>query len=147
MENIFVIDEIVETWADAIRICSEKLFEEGFVKESYLEACLKREEMFPTGLPTKPGVAIPHAGSEHVHKNGICLLRLKTPVLFQRLDAPDETVLVHFVYSLATSETDGHIEVLKRLMETIHDETLMSHYMSLSLEQLHDKVYEQLNRS
>lgn len=146
MENIFVIDGKADSWKDAIRICSDKLIREKAVKISFLEACLKREESFPTGLPTNPGVAIPHAGNEHVLENAICLLRLDDPVLFHRLDAPDETVEVSLVYNLATSEPDGHIEVLKKLMESIHDGAGLRRYMDVTLEQLHDMVSGQLNK-
>ncbi|EEQ56367.1 phosphoenolpyruvate-dependent sugar phosphotransferase system, EIIA 2 [Clostridiales bacterium 1_7_47FAA] len=145
MENIFVIDGTANSWEDAIRLCSDELIRKGAVKTTFREACLKREESFPTGLPTNPGVAIPHAGNEHVLKNAICLLRLDNPVLFQRLDAPDETVEVNLVFNLATSESDGHIEVLKKLMKFIHDGAELRRYMDATLEQLHDRILEHLN--
>ena len=146
MENIFVMDGSADSWEDAIQICTERLIEEGDVKPSFKEACLKREQAFPTGLPTAPGVAIPHAGNEHVYENGICLLRLKHPVLFQRLDVPEETVPVNFVYNLATSESEGHIDILKKLMESIHSGQILKDYMDVPLEQLYDMVYKQLNK-
>ena len=72
-ENVIIFSEQV-TKRQVLESLSSQLFASGMVKASFSGAVIKREEVFPTGLPTEPvGVAIPHTDSEHVLKNALAV--------------------------------------------------------------------------
>ena len=116
------LDGQADHYEQAIELCTSLLYSEGYIKSSFLEACLQREQSFPTGLPLKVGVAIPHAGSDHVKKSCLCLLRLAKPVRFHRIDAPEQQVDVTFVVCIAIASPNSHSAVLAQLIKTFQDD-------------------------
>jgi len=136
MENLFIIEGNVQSWNEAIELCCKKLHEEGIVEEAFYHACIEREEVFPTGLPTELGVAIPHADSKHVKEDGICFLRLADQVLFKRLDAPDQSVGVNYVINLATKNPNEHLQILQKVMAFVQDSKRLNRFLYLSLDEL-----------
>ena len=101
MSELFVIEGEAENWQEALRLTADRLQQEGCVKDDFYECCKKREEEYPTGLTENCPVAIPHTTKDHVIKQAICALRLRHPVMFQRMDDPDEQVEVKYVLNLA----------------------------------------------
>jgi PTS system galactitol-specific IIA component len=66
LENILV-NEIVDNNEEIIRRLGQLLHNNGYVKDSYTQAVLDREIIFPTGLQTKSlGFAIPQTDADHV---------------------------------------------------------------------------------
>ena len=72
-----------------IKTLSEKLLAQGFVKDSFYQNVLDREEVFPTGLPTIIPMAICHTESEHVISSAIAVGTVKSPVAFQEMGTPE----------------------------------------------------------
>ena len=101
MSELFVIEGEAENWQEALRLTADRLQQEGCVKDDFYECFKKREEEYPTGLTENCPVAIPHTTKDHVIKQAICALRLRHPVMFQRMDDPDEQVEVKYVLNLA----------------------------------------------
>jgi galactitol PTS system EIIA component len=121
--KVFCVDiDSVETWEQAIETCFSVLYSNGLVKESFAAACIERERRYPTGLPTNIGVAIPHADTEHVLHPGACVLRLKRPVNFGRIDDPDTFLPVWMVVALAISADESHSTLLARLIRILQNE-------------------------
>ena len=59
---------------DAIRQLTDALLLTGHVEAGFAEDVWKREQTFPTGLPTEPlAVAIPHADPDHVNASAVCI--------------------------------------------------------------------------
>ena len=76
---------------EAIRLVGAMMTREGFVEEAYTEDVFKREQSFPTGLPTEPiAIAIPHADPERVIKSGIGIAVFKQPVKFRIMGSNEE---------------------------------------------------------
>ncbi len=136
MENLFVIEGDARSWDEAIELCCAKLQKEGIVEASFCQACIEREKVFPTGLPTPLGVAIPHADSGLVKTDGICFLRLKNQVTFQRLDDPEQSVGVNYVINLATKNPDEHIHILQRVMAFAQDPQKLNYFLNASLDEM-----------
>ena len=68
-ESVILLNLEGEKDSEIIQIMAENLVDQGLVKESFVPAILKREDEFPTGLPTEGvSVAIPHTDAEHVRK-------------------------------------------------------------------------------
>lgn len=111
---------------DVIRSLFEKLYSLQYVKESYLEAVLHREIVYPTGLPlSNTGVAIPHTDSQHVLKPTIGVCILDKPVAFKMMGSPDTVVNVEVVLMLAISDPQKQLAMLQRLMGVFQDEQAM----------------------
>jgi PTS system galactitol-specific IIA component len=123
--DYLLVEERARNWEDAITICANTLCRNHVVRETFLQACIDREKIFPTGFPVEPGVAIPHTDSIHVIRQGICVLRLIDPVEFHRIDAPDCVVNVKLVFNLALIDSDKLLGVLQRLMAMFQKEDLL----------------------
>lgn len=108
----------------ALSALTDLLVAEGSVRESYLEAVLAREEIFPTGLPTPIPVAIPHADPEHVLTPAIAVAILPEPVSFRVMGSldPAERVDVRTIFLLALNEKEAQVKVLQALVELCQSE-------------------------
>ena len=52
---------------------AHQLDESGVTNAGFLEALLKREENYPTGLPISGGVAIPHTDPQYVTRDAVAV--------------------------------------------------------------------------
>lgn len=119
--KIIVIDETANSWREAIAISGNALSKKGYVKENFSEACAERELIYPTGIPSEVPIAIPHTTGNMVNENSICVLRLKSPVGFYRMDDPKETVSVRLVINMALQKAEEQLSMMKNLMNLIVD--------------------------
>ncbi|OXT05977.1 PTS galactitol transporter subunit IIA [Thermoanaerobacterium thermosaccharolyticum] len=117
---------------DVFDVLYKKLYENGFVKESYLEAIKKREKNFPTGLQlNRYNVAIPHTDPEHVIKPAIAVATLKNPVIFKNMANPLEDVEVNIIFMIALNESHSQVEMLQQLIQLIQNDVLLEKIISL----------------
>lgn len=126
-EAIFANAE-ASTRQEVIRLLGQRLTALGYVRDSYVDAVLKREAELPTGLPMggDSNVAVPHTDPEHVLRAGIALATLAKPVSFANMEDPDEDVPVRIVFMLAINDKDRQIETLQQVLLTIQDEALVA---------------------
>jgi PTS system galactitol-specific IIA component len=102
---------------EVIRRLGSLLFRNGYVKDTYVQAVLDREVVFPTGLQTSMlGMAIPHTDTEHVIKPAIAIATLARPVIFQGMGSPETDVPVSVVMMLAVSDPKSVIPVLRSVL-------------------------------
>lgn len=104
---------------DILSFLADKLKEEGYAKEGYKEAILKREIEYPTGLPAEVKIAIPHCDHTLVNESAIAIGVLNNTVDFQAMDDPSKTLDVQIVIMLALNEPHGHIEMLQKIVQLI----------------------------
>ncbi|MBS4804197.1 MAG: PTS sugar transporter subunit IIA [Clostridium sp.] len=104
---------------DILSFLADKLKEEGYAKEGYKEAILKREVEYPTGLPAEIKIAIPHCDHTLVNESAIAVGVLNNTVNFQAMDDPSKTLDVQIVIMLALDEPHGHIEMLQKIVQLI----------------------------
>ncbi|MFD9902367.1 PTS sugar transporter subunit IIA [Mesorhizobium sp. NPDC059025] len=120
-----------------IRQLASRLEALGYVKPSYADAVVKREQTMPTGLPLglAENVAVPHTDPIHVNKAGVGLAVLSKPVDFANMEEPDEAVSVGIVFLLAINDKDKQIEMLQEIMGTIQSpEALASLKQAMSVD-------------
>ena len=118
--NVKDSDEIIE-------LLGQQLMDSGFVKETYVEAVLKREKTLPTGLKTGfVNVAIPHTDVTHVNKSAIAISTLEKPVNFSLMEDPTKEVGVEFVFLLAVKEPGEQTKLLKSLMSIFQNKELLN---------------------
>ncbi len=105
---------------EVIQIMADKLFEKGYTKESYKDAVIAREKVFPTGLLLEElNVAIPHCDSEHVLKNAIAIGKLNTGVDFRYIADPNVVVNANLIFMLAIFNPAQQVPVLSTLMNIL----------------------------
>jgi PTS system galactitol-specific IIA component len=113
--------------AEVITELSRLFFERGYVKSSYADAAITREEGFPTGLPTKGcGTAIPHADIDHTIKPGIAVGTLKDSVKFGQLGDASTQIDVSIVFLLSVTIPSAQVYLLQALVEVYKDEDLLN---------------------
>lgn len=129
-EELILMDYEVNDKEELLRGLGTILREKGFVKESYVEGLLEREETFPTGLNT-PGVsvAIPHTYAIHVEKPAILIAKLKKPVIFKEMGSGENDVEAKLIFMLAIKKPDQQVITLSKLMSIFsNEETLLKIY-------------------
>lgn len=125
-EEVVEVNMIVKNRNQLLKIMSEMLKKGGYVRDSYEEAILKREDMFSTGLPTEEiGVAIPHTDAIHVNSPMISLVTLKEPIKFCEMGNPEAEVDVKIVFMLAMKDSNTQMEMLTNLMGIVQDTKLL----------------------
>lgn len=121
-EDIVVINADAGNYEEAIRCAGNCLYEKGYVKENFVDECLKRELLYPTGLPTATPIAIPHCGSQFVEKESMCVLRLNKAVDFQRIDDADQSVSTSLIFNLALKNDQEHVTFLQKFITALGNE-------------------------
>ena len=109
-----------------IKTLSEKLLAQGFVKDSFYQNVLDREEVFPTGLPTIIPMAICHTESEHVISSAIAVGTVKSPVAFQEMGTPERTVMAEIIFVIAMKNPKDQVPWLQKMMTVFKDEAILS---------------------
>lgn len=125
-EDLIFINESYNDCFEFLENISDRLLDYGYVKESFKDAIIEREKIFPTGLPVEPiGVAIPHCNSEYVNEAGIVFVKFKEDVKFVSM-AGEEEVNVKIAFVLLVKEKEKQVEVLQKLMEVISNEDILT---------------------
>lgn len=143
-EDLVILDFEAENKEDLLIKLSGYLREKGYVKESYTEGILKREEIYPTGLNTEGvKVAIPHTDAIHVEKAGILVATLKKPVVFKEMGDGQNDVEAKMIFMLAVKNPSHQVTTLSKLMSIFSDkDKLVSVYNSKSGKEVVEKLSE-----
>lgn len=145
-----LIDDIepncgINTWRDAIMVASEKLYEAGYVTKEFGENCIKREEVYPTGLETDFPVAIPHTESEFVNETAISVLRLKNTISFRNMDGSDLDVDVHYVFNLAIKEKNNQVVFLSKIIRLVQNSKKLNEMFNMNTEMFEKEFLKMMN--
>jgi galactitol PTS system EIIA component len=131
-EFLTLIGQSFQSKQEVINALFELMLKGGYVKTSYLEAVLQREEKMPTGLQTQAyGIAIPHSDPEHVNCSAIAIALLDQTVLFKNMADPSADVPVQLVLLLAIAEKGSVTSVLARLAEAFLNPAIMNHLSAM----------------
>lgn len=127
------------------KLC-DNLNKNGYVKESFYEGVVKREEVFPTGLALgEYNVAIPHTEAEHVVKSCISLATLEEPVRFKNMEDDTEDVNVNIIFMLALNEAHSQLEMLKQLMQLIQNKSILKEILKAESSEEIIKIIEEIS--
>lgn len=126
-ENLILLDLEASSREEAIQALAALLVREGYAEPTYAAAVLRREEEYPTGLPTDDvATALPHAFDGGMLKTGVAAARLKSPVTFRCMGSPDTLLEVSLVFLLCNAgDSDGHLAELQGLMNCFCREGLL----------------------
>lgn len=125
-KELIQLDMDVKDQQDFFVQMSKKLVELGYVKDTFKDAIIAREEEYPTALAIEPyPVAIPHADPIHIVEPFIAATRLKTPVKWCEMAANDTQHDVKYIFMLGFKRSDEHVELLQVLVQNFQDADLM----------------------
>jgi galactitol PTS system EIIA component len=128
-EDCIYIEPKVEPYnsGGVIGFLCDRLVEKGFINSTYLPSVIKREEKYPTGLPTLPyAVAIPHAENKGVNKTVIALAVLNKPVKFMAMDSPKKELDVRLVLLMAVADSSTQVSMLRWIARLMQDKNVIT---------------------
>jgi len=120
-----------ENTVDIITKLGNELYKSGYVKESFVDAAIAREQKMPTGLPLAGdnNAAIPHTDIEHVIKPGLAMATLQNTVNFQNMAEPEKSVPVRLVFLLALDQPKAQIEMLQEIATVLQSPEIVSNLL------------------
>lgn len=127
---------------DALRQVAQGFVDAGYAKESYPQAVIDREKVFPTGLPAEAfDIAIPHCDADNLNSTAVAIATLKTPVEM-RMMGDDQTILHPQVFfMLGIAEAHSQVGMLQRIIGIIQDkETLEKLYACTDAHELYEMM-------
>ncbi|MBE5968031.1 MAG: PTS sugar transporter subunit IIA [Lachnospiraceae bacterium] len=131
-ESIIITGLDAASYEDVMHQIGGRLVQEGYAKESYVDALIAREKEFPTGLDVDGvGVSIPHTDVSHVNREGIAIGVLNQPVTFVQMGTDDETVEVRLIFMLAVVNPSEHIDQLQRIITIIQDKDFLNRLLEV----------------
>ena len=115
-----------------IQQLSANLVNSGFVVEGFADDVWRREQLFPTGLPTHPhGIAIPHADPDHVLNSAVAIGLLAKPVLFDQMASEHtEKIEAWIVFLLAIADKEKQIVVLQEIIDLVKKAGMIENLLS-----------------
>ncbi len=121
---------------EALRLAGQMFLDTGCVKESFIDAILEREELYPTGLNLKyNAIAMPHTTPQHVNRPGIALVKLEKPVVFMHMGSTGEKVEAEMIFMMAITDPEEQIHNLKKIMTLFMDEELVGRFRDAASEE------------
>ena len=134
------------TYQEAIQLTGNTLFEAGMITPDYIEACIEREEDFPTGLLllNGSGIAMPHGNSEFVNEDSLCLLRADEAIEFGRMEDKDQKVNCSLVFNLALASGQQHLSILRKLIGLFQQEDFVETCQKADKSELKNFIAEKL---
>ncbi len=126
LEHVLV-DVQASNTREAIQSLSDAMQATGHVTAGFAEDVWKREQTFPTGLPTQPlAVAIPHADPDHVERSAVGVGVLRSPVRFAQMGTDGSVWLeVRLVFLLAIKEREKQVGMIQQLVSLIQTPSLL----------------------
>ncbi|CEG23730.1 putative licABCH operon regulator [Planococcus massiliensis] len=141
-KELVAIELEIDSKESVIAFLGNRLLEKAYVKEGFVESVLKREETFPTGLPTIPfGIAIPHTDGDMVNESKIAFATLKNPVKFLAMGQSGELIDIKVVFMLALKEPAAQLATLQKLVGLFQNPETVSKLAAItSAEELNDLI-------
>ncbi|WP_067143489.1 PTS sugar transporter subunit IIA [Oceanivirga salmonicida] len=116
-ENIQCIDT-VKDYKEAIRISSKPLIKKGKINNLYVEKIIENVDKLGFYIVIDDFVAMPHARPEDgVNETSISFLKVNSGINFG-----DNKI--YLIFTLASKNSDEHIEILKKIMEILQNEKI-----------------------
>ncbi|MFZ7132762.1 MAG: PTS sugar transporter subunit IIA [Eubacteriales bacterium] len=119
-EKLILLDLQSTNKLDAISEMAEVLYKEGklFDKACYLQAVLKREEEFSTGIGM--GIATPHGKSSAVKEAALVFAKSKFGVDFASIDG--NPAYLFFLIAVPEEANNTHLRILSELSRRLMHE-------------------------
>jgi PTS system galactitol-specific IIA component len=144
-KDFILLDLDYDDRFDALRHMARFLHERGYVRDTFEEAIIRREEAHPSGLPMEgQKIAIPHTGAEHVNSSVILFARLKQPVVFHCMGDPGDTMELRLISMFALKEAKKIGDLLEALIRVYQNNEALEQIINAETV---DEVYEILREN
>lgn len=118
-----------ETSEEVIRTVGQMFRDTDCVKDTFIDAVIEREKVYPTGMNLKyNAIAMPHTFPKHVNRPGIALAKLDKPVTFMHMGSTGEEVHAEMIFMMAITNPEEQIKNLKKVMMVFMDETIVKKF-------------------
>ncbi|MBO8435323.1 MAG: PTS sugar transporter subunit IIA [Tyzzerella sp.] len=125
-ENLIIPELDASNSDEVFEKLGGRLIEQGYCKDTYINALKEREKNYPTGIDLGGiNFAMPHTDSQHVNKTAIAIGVLKNPVHFYHMGTTDRDVTVNLIFMLAVENPNEHIGFIGGLLELFQDQDLL----------------------
>jgi PTS system galactitol-specific IIA component len=126
------------TREEALSFLSDKLREKNYVKESYKQSLLEREEKHPTGLALADSVniAIPHTDTEFANENVFVIGIPQNEIKFKRIDGPSVELSVDLIFLLVINDPDKYLKFLSKLTENFTNKEFLDYIKEKDLKKI-----------
>ena len=115
-ENVQIVEKVSD-WEESVHVAVQPLVDQGYVTSDYTEGIISNAKEFGPYFVICPDLALLHARPEQgVLKRQLAVTVLREPVRFKE-EGPDVRLLV----TLAATDADGHIEVMRQLATMFGD--------------------------
>lgn len=117
--------EKVKDWKESIRIASQPLLENKYIKSDYIDSMISNIEKFGFYIVITDKVALPHSRPENgALKTGLSMLKLNSPVMYGEEE-------VYLIVVLSVKEEKEHIDLLMRISKIFEDENVVNNLLEL----------------
>lgn len=124
--NLVNIENKSTSLIDFFESASRELVEENFVEESFFEAILSREQIYPTGLVLENiNIAIPHTDVDHIKKPFIYINKMEDDIEFTQMGSDDKKVIPEYVIILGIKEPKKQVTLLSTLIELFNNSNFL----------------------
>ena len=125
-ERHIQIMEKVKDWKESIKIASQPLLKDDYIKSDYITAMISNIEKFGFYIVITDKVALPHSRPENgALKTGLSMLKLNKPVMYG-----DEEV--YLILVLSVKDEKEHIDLLMRISQVFEDGSIVKNLLELN---------------
>lgn len=115
--NCIFLDAEVKNFEEVIQLIGEQFIAKGIAKETYIDAVIQREKVYPTGLPANGyNIAIPHTDSGHILRPSVGVIVTKEPIEVSMMGSPETKLACQLFFPLAMEHPKKQLALLKQLM-------------------------------
>jgi PTS system galactitol-specific IIA component len=125
-EKLIKLGMIETSKEGAIRALAAGLYANDYVNEGYVENVIKREETYPTGLPTSIPIALCHTEAQYVKHSAMAVGTLVTPIPFLEMGTPERTVDAEIIFLLALNDPKQQVPWLKKMAAIFKDNAVLN---------------------
>jgi len=134
----FITYYVNGTREEMLSFLSDKLREKNYVKESYKQSLLEREEKHPTGLALVDSVniAIPHTDTEFANENVFVIGIPQNEIKFKRIDDSSAELSVDLIFLLVINDPDRYLKFLSKLTENFANKEFLDYIKDKDLKKI-----------
>ncbi len=137
-EDLVTFNETADDWEEVIRISCNKLLENGYIKESYIDSIFKVVENVGPYFIILDKFALPHANDfGSVLKSGISFVTFKEPVLFSNGKS------VQVACTLAAKDSTEHLKMLSELASLLQKEQIVDKFIKIKNKKELEQIMEE----
>jgi PTS system galactitol-specific IIA component len=125
-ERIILTDLYAQDGSELFHIVGKKLYEADFVTDRFVDEIIKREEKYPTGLPTKIPISLCHTDSEHIKQQFLTLATLKNPIPFHEMGNSENVHDVKIAFFLGIIDKKEHMTFLRKITNLVRSEEILT---------------------